>query len=149
MAVLSGSATIRFGVADLLEHEDQDIEEARKEPGGVLVHAEAGDVFVIPAGVAHKTHETVPRAEFALLTPGDGHGIEAEDRRGVLESIEFGGFTMMGAYPEEGSEWDFAVGERVDGGCAPKSWRVPVPRRDPVLGMAEEGICGLWKRQTE
>ncbi|KAL2401527.1 hypothetical protein ABEF93_006859 [Exophiala dermatitidis] len=84
MAVLSGSATIRFGIAD---------GEADGGPGagrgangptsthdpsfkGVFIHAQAGDVFVLPAGVAHKTYDTEPEAGFALLTPGDGHRIE-------------------------------------------------------------------------
>ena len=147
MVILSGSATIRFGVADLFDNVDQDIEVARKEPGGIEVHAEAGDVFVLPAGVAHKTHDTVPRAEFALLTPGEGHGIEAEDRRKALEDIDFDGFTMMGAYPT-GADWDFAVGEAVAQEHPPKSWQVPNPSRDPVLGTAPEGICGQWKQSA-
>jgi len=147
MAVLSGSATIRFGVADLLDSDDEDIERASKEPGGVEVHAEAGDVFVIPAGVAHKTYDTVPRADFALLTPGNGRGIDAEDKRKALEEIHFDGFTMIGAYPNEGGQWDFAVGEQVADEHPPKSWQLPNPSRDPVLGIAKEGICGVWKPQ--
>lgn len=145
MAVLSGSATIRFGVADLLDSEDQDIEQAKKEPGGVEVHAEAGDVFVIPAGVSHKTFDTLPKTEFALLTPGNGRGIDAEDKRRALGEIQFDGFTMIGAYPTEGGQWDFAVGEQVAEEHPPKSWQVPNPSRDPVLGTAKEGICGTWK----
>jgi uncharacterized protein YjlB len=61
------------------------------EDGGVVLQAEAGDVFVIPAGVAHKTHDTRPDAEFALLSPGKGHCIEAEDPVEVLAKIRLEG----------------------------------------------------------
>ncbi|KAJ4414740.1 hypothetical protein N0V82_007732 [Gnomoniopsis sp. IMI 355080] len=142
MAVLSGTATVRFGVADT----SPDLETAAHEEGGVELPAKAGDVFVLPAGTAHKTFDTTP-GEFALLTPGDGHGVKANDMRAALASIKpGGGFTMIGAYPANSGPWDFAVGgERGKGKEYEEVWAVPKPERDPVLGTAEEGICGQWK----
>ncbi|KAJ4394374.1 hypothetical protein N0V93_003591 [Gnomoniopsis smithogilvyi] len=137
MAVLSGTATIRFGVADTSP--DLETAAAAHEEGGVEVPAKAGDIFVLPAGTAHKTFDTTP-GDFALLTPGDGHRVDA---KGVRAD---GGFTMMGAYPADSEPWDYAVGgERVKGEEYEKVWAVPKPERDPVLGTAEEGICGQWK----
>ncbi|KAI9044820.1 uncharacterized protein KD926_010992 [Aspergillus affinis] len=88
------------------------------EKGGVLLEAEAGDVFIIPAGVAHKTHNTKPEAEFALLSPGTGHGIEAS-----------------------GGDWDFVA----TGGDFERVWSVPKPRYDSVLGSSERGLCKTWR----
>ena len=141
MAVLSGTATIRFGVADIevggseqaCDHED----------GGIEIQARAGDVFVLPAGTAHKTFDTRPSGEFRLLTPGDGHGIAAQDVRHTLANVSLSGFTMIGAYPEKGGAWDFAKGgENV--GHYEKVWSIPKPEKDPVLGKAEKGLCGQW-----
>ncbi|PSK54125.1 p21-activated protein kinase-interacting protein 1-like [Elsinoe australis] len=134
MAVLSGHATIRFGVSD-----------ADRDAPGIELEANAGDVFVLPAGTAHKTFDTLPRAEFKLLTPGEGHGIQAQDRRGALEGVQLDGFTMLGAYPE-GSKWDFAVGGE-DVGQYERVWNVARPERDPVFGGEERGLCTRWKAQ--
>lgn len=143
MAVLSGSATIRFGVADTSYDLDASTHGSAKETGGVELHAEAGDVFVIPAGVSHKTFDTVPTAELKLLTPGDGHRIDAEDVNQALEDVEISGFTMLGAYPQDGI-WDFAVGGD-HGGEFARVWNVQKPENDPVLGRAEGGLYELWK----
>ncbi|KAL9617198.1 MAG: hypothetical protein Q9160_008003 [Pyrenula sp. 1 TL-2023] len=143
MVVLSGSATVRFGAADTSSDLETSTYGSGKEDGGVELHAEAGDVFVIPAGVSHKTFDTVPAAELKLLTPGDGHGIDAEDSKQALKDIEISGFTMIGAYPR-GGVWDFAVGGDHSGEFD-KVWNVPKPENDPVLGRAENGLCGLWK----
>ncbi|KAG9790353.1 hypothetical protein KCU88_g1235, partial [Aureobasidium melanogenum] len=142
MAVLSGSATIRFGIADGEADGEADGGAdggARRGANGptsthdppsfkgVFIHAQAGDVFVLPAGVAHKTYDTEPQAEFALLTPGDGHGIEVPPDSSSISTTNAGsaatdanasvntsaaarkcnavittplsGFTMLGAYP--------------------------------------------------
>lgn len=139
MAVLSGTATIRFGVADTSEDLDENTHGSAWEDGGVEVEAEAGDVFIIPAGVAHKSFNTKPEDEFKLLTPGKGHGIEAEDPRKALADIELSGYTMMGAY--SGGEWDFVK----SGGDYEKVWAVPKPEFDPVFGKAEEGLCREWR----
>ncbi|OAL31336.1 hypothetical protein AYO20_08246 [Fonsecaea nubica] len=143
MAVLSGTATIRFGVADTVPDPDENTHGSGKEDGGIELQASAGDVFVIPAGVAHKTFDTQPAAEFKLLTPGDGHNIPAEDVRSALEKLQLDGFTMIGAYPEGGA-WDFAEGGE-SAGHYEDVWNVAAPEKDPVLAKAEEGLCGQWK----
>lgn len=75
MVVLTGTATIRFGVADISD----DASGTSKEEGGIYLEASAGDVFVLPAGTAHKTFDTLPEAPLKLLTPGDG-----QDRKSVV-----------------------------------------------------------------
>ncbi|KAE8362683.1 hypothetical protein BDV27DRAFT_146753 [Aspergillus caelatus] len=139
MAVLSGTASIRFGVADTSPDMELNTHGSAWEEGGVLLEAEAGDVFIIPAGVAHKTHNTKPEAEFALLSPGKGHGIEAENPKKALSEINLDGFTMMGAY--NGGDWDFIA----TGGDFEKVWAVPKPKYDPVLGMSDQGLCKTWR----
>ncbi|KAK2801878.1 hypothetical protein FQN51_005027 [Onygenales sp. PD_10] len=139
MAVLSGTASIRFGVADTSPDLDENTHGSAWEDGGVVLQARAGDVFVIPAGVAHKTHNCKPEAEFKLLSPGSGRGIEAEDPERVLSEIELEGFTMLGAY--SGGSWDFVE----SGGIYEKPWAVPKPRLDPVFGRGERGLCKEWR----
>ncbi|KAI5926857.1 hypothetical protein F4810DRAFT_653840 [Camillea tinctor] len=143
MAVLTGSATIRFGVADKGDDLEQSTFGSAREEGGIEIQATAGDVFVIPAGIAHKTYAAEPAAPFAFLTPGDGHSINVQDPRGSLAEIEFSGFTMIGAYPA-GGEWNFAKGGE-DIGHFDDVWSVDKPVRDPILGEAEEGLRGLWQ----
>ncbi|KAJ5451513.1 Cupin 1 [Penicillium cf. griseofulvum] len=105
MAVLSGTAKIRFGVADTSDDMFENTHGSSWEEGGMELEAQAGDFFIIPAGVAHKTYDTKPEAEFKLLTPGTGHGIEADDPKKALGHIQLSGYTMMGAY--SGGDWDF------------------------------------------
>ena len=138
MAVLSGTARIRFGVADTSSNMNENTYGSSWEEGGVTLEAEAGDVFVIPAGVAHKTHNTKPAAEFALLSPGSGHGIEAKNPRKALSEIQLSGFTMMGAY--SGGYWDFVA----TGGDFEKSWAVPKPKYDPVFRSDKAGLVHTW-----
>ncbi|KAK4539367.1 hypothetical protein LTR36_010997 [Oleoguttula mirabilis] len=145
MAVLTGAATIRFGVADTSDDLEASTHGSSHEDGGVELQARAGDVFVIPAGVSHKTHETSPSAEFKLLTPGDGHYIAGDDVRATLAGLELTGFTMVGAYPK-GSAWDSCsggehAGEKEKG----KVWAVAKPENDPVVGRADDGLVGLWQ----
>jgi uncharacterized protein YjlB len=148
MAVLSGTATIRFGVADTVDDLQESTYGSGREEGGVDIQARAGDVFIVPAGVAHKTHDASPPTEFRLLTPGNGHTIEAEDVTGALVGLELDGFTMIGAYPLDGGEWDFAQGgEHV--GNFERVWGVQKPTRDPVLGEAEEGLVGSWQQTMD
>jgi len=142
MAVLTGNATIRFGVADTDPDLQKNTHGSAWEKGGTELQASAGDVFVIPAGVAHKTYDTTP-AEFALLTPGTGKGIEGADKKRALSEIELNGFTMLGAYPET-SRWDF-VEENMNRSEWRVTWSTAKPDRDPVLGKASEGLSGLWK----
>lgn len=141
-----------------------------REAGGVEVQANAGDVFILPAGTAHKTFNVTEGSTFKLLTPGDGHGIpvsagdpvstsnttgsdapsesEAALERAVLDGIELTGFTMMGSYPLKSGAWDFAIGGE-DAGKFQEVWDVPVPERDPILGESVEGLRGLWKGLVE
>lgn len=142
MVVLSGTATIRFGVADTVSNLEENTHGEGKEPGGIEIQANQGDVFILPAGVAHKTFDTSPEDSFALLTPGEAKGIAAGDIGETLNRIELSGFTMMGAYPQ-GSKWDFETGTE-DHEHFEKTWNVPKPMRDPVLGDSFEGLCGLW-----
>jgi uncharacterized protein YjlB len=146
MAVLTGTAKIRFGVADVVEDMEENTHGSGKEPGGIEVDANAGDVFILPAGTAHKTFDTSPVAEFRLLTPGDGHHImsKGSDVRHTLAEVKLDGFTMVGAYPKGGGKWDFAKGGENDGEYE-KVWSVPKPENDPVLGKSNEGLCGQWR----
>lgn len=148
MAVLSGTATIRFGVADTDPDWEKSTHGTAKEAGGIELQAKAGDVFVLPAGTAHKTFDTSPADSFILLTPGNGHGIDADDPRDALAKLELSGFTMIGAYPRNGGGWDFATGGENKGEYE-KVWSVPMPENDPILGKSEEGVCGLWKNQDK
>lgn len=147
MAVLNGQASIRFGVADISPDLEENTYGSSYEAGGVTVHVTAGDVLVIPAGVSHKTYDTVPRGEFKLLTPGDGSGIEADDTRAAVASIEFDGFTMIGAYPT-GCEWDFQTDGTADRSTWSAIWGVPRPAKDPCFGESVEGLCGLWQDES-
>jgi uncharacterized protein YjlB len=134
MVVLTGTARIRFGVADVPEGDSP----TGKEEGGIEVDANPGDVFILPAGTAHKTFNTIPESSLKLLTPGDGHAVDLEG----LKAVKPDGFTMMGAYPE-GSDWDHAVGGESEGAFE-EVWSVPKPSRDPVLGDQAGGLCELW-----
>ncbi|KAK0392007.1 hypothetical protein NLU13_1505 [Sarocladium strictum] len=147
MAVLSGQAMIRFGVADTSEDMEANTYGQAREEGGVELEAKAGDVFILPAGTAHKTYNAKPETEFTLLTPGDGHRVGGgEDVREALRETEgrITGFTMIGAYPRDSGPWDFQVGGE-DVGAFDKVWRVPLPECDPVLGKSAEGLRGLWQ----
>ena len=144
MAVLSGTATIRFGVADSASDSEESTNGSREDESGIEIEARVGDVFILPAGTAHKTFNASPAEEFMLLTPGDGHHIAAEDARDALSKIELSGFTMIAAYPKDGGVWDFAKGgEHV--GHYEDVWSVAKPENDPVLGKAKEGLCGQWQ----
>jgi uncharacterized protein YjlB len=158
MVVISGQgATIRFGVADALDWESGKLnigERGEGEPGGIDVQAGLGDVFIIPAGVAHKTFRPKPDTkELAFHQPDDIAQGKADQRlddeseerhRSFFANVPIEGeFMMMGAYPR-GGVWDFAVGGEFEGreGAV---WGVDVPREDPVLGERSEGLRGLWK----
>jgi len=158
MAVISGEgASIRFGVADVPNWEQGMLgigERGEGEEGGVEIRAALGDVFIIPAGVSHKTFAPTPETkELAFHQPDDieaGHAAENVSPESEARHREFfskvpveGEFMMMGAYPY-GGVWDFKVG----GEHKEKEWEVwnlPKPQKDPVLGLGNEGLCGLWK----
>lgn len=144
MVVLSGTATVRFGVADTSNDLEASTYGDAREKGGIEVDARAGDVFVIPAGVAHKTYNTSPGESFALLTPGFGRGVRTDDVEGALGKVALSGFTMMGAYPKNCGTWDFSVGGE-DVKDFARCWSISKPERDPVLGLSPEGLYGQWK----
>lgn len=147
MAVLSGSATIRFGVADTTADMEANTTGGAWEGGGIELHAEAGDVFILPAGTAHKTYDTRPEAPFALLTPGDGHrilgGAGADEVRKALEEVELSGFTMIGAYPYGGGEWDFAEGGESEG-----AYEVMNGTFSGICAKADIDAEGMGRSQT-
>jgi uncharacterized protein YjlB len=146
MVVLTGQATIRFGVADTSDDMQENTHGDAKEEGGIELEAHAGDVFIIPAGVAHKTFDTKPAAPFKRLSPGDGHGVPADFRDQLDGTIELSGFTMMGSYPADGGPWDFAVGGE---GAAVYAdvWSIPPPKMDPMLGNSKQGLRTLWSQR--
>ncbi|OAL04677.1 hypothetical protein IQ06DRAFT_290717 [Phaeosphaeriaceae sp. SRC1lsM3a] len=157
VVVSGGSATIRFGVADAPDWAAGKYgigERAGGEDGGVEIEAGLGDVFIIPAGVSHKTFRTdPPTEELAFHQPEDikqGHAAQSLDEESEMRHRSFfekvpvqGEFMMMGAYPR-GGVWDFAVGGEHEG-KEREVWDVRMPERDPVLGEGEEGIRGMWK----
>lgn len=138
MVVISGgSARILFGRADADAAED-----AQGKECGILLDAELGDVFVLPAGVAHKTHDPCPLTE-GLAFHERPDGVDEQASREFLAKVPLEGeFMMMGAYPS-GGKWDFAVGGEHRGRFG-EVWDVEVPERDPVLGASEVGLRGLW-----
>jgi uncharacterized protein YjlB len=159
MIVVSGQgATIRFGVADAQDWEMGKLEVGERgqgEQGGVEIRAGLGDVFIIPAGVSHKTFKPSPETkELAFHQPEDiaqGKANQNLDDESEARHREFfakvpieGEFMMMGAYPR-GGVWDFAVGGEHEGKEG-DVWNVEMPREDPVLGNSEEGLRELWKR---
>lgn len=157
MAVISGgSAKIRFGVADSKEDREpnlglgtagRDTNEEGREEGGVLLDAAVGDVFILPAGVAHKTHNPLPETDgIEFHQPPDKNDEEGTKR--FFECIPITGeFMMMGAYPR-GGEWDFAVGGEHEGHFH-DVWNIEVPELDPVLGKSGEGLTALWTEEDK
>ncbi|KAL2812323.1 hypothetical protein BJX63DRAFT_421885 [Aspergillus granulosus] len=132
MVVLSGPGTIRWGTADLSDDPQKhtygtpgtDFEE-----GSMFIEVEAGDLFVIPTGVAHKSFDV------RAVDP---------DPTAFVGSLQVKGFTMMGAYPR-GMSWGWAEGGQ-HVGAYEDVWRVRNADLDPVLG-AEGGINVFWNRR--
>jgi uncharacterized protein YjlB len=151
MAVVSGTgATIRFGSADTSDNMDNNTygtEGVDYEEGGVEVKAGLGDVFVIPAGVAHKTFDVDPESPgLKQMASESGHlPVEREEARRALEKVDLSGghFMMCGAYPL-GSDWDFKEGGEHQGRFE-EVWGVKKPEKDPVLGVDEKGLVVLWR----
>jgi uncharacterized protein YjlB len=157
VVVSGGTATIRFGVADTPNWVQGHLAPGARgggEAGGVDIIASLGDVFIIPAGVSHKTFAPYPETmDLIFHQPADlerGRARETLDEKSEERHRDFfaqvpieGEFMMMGAYPR-GGVWDFKVGgehkERED-----DVWGVDVPEQDPVLGLREEGLRGLWR----
>ncbi|KAI8932504.1 hypothetical protein NX059_010685 [Plenodomus lindquistii] len=156
MVVISGKgATIRFGVADDPSWAPGRFgfgERGEGEQGGVDIEARLGDVFVIPAGVSHKTFNPQPEtSQLAFHQPLEMENGRARDvskerekeHREFFENVKVEGeFMMMGAYPY-GGVWDFKIGGEHEGREG-EVWEVKKPRSDPVLGYSQEGLLGLW-----
>ncbi|KAL4881824.1 hypothetical protein BJY04DRAFT_217893 [Aspergillus karnatakaensis] len=146
MIVLSGPGTIRFGTADLAADPEKHTygkPGVDFEDGSTWIDVEAGDLFVIPAGVTHKSYDVrEKRQDPTCLSGGGAHRIEAADPREFVRGLQVGGFTMMGAYPGDAT-WGWAEGgehiRRFE-----DVWRVRNPDLDPVFG-AERGVNEFWK----
>jgi uncharacterized protein YjlB len=143
MAVLSGPGLVRFGVADLVDDWKEHTYGTGFEDGSVLVEAEVGDVFVIPAGVSHKNYD--PRAkdmESGFLT-GGGHELDGDGGTEVVKDLQMPStFVMIGSYPQ-GSGWTWAEGgDHV--GRFEEVWNVKLPGQDPLFGDVG-GIKDYWK----
>jgi len=97
LGVAEGEATLRLG-----------------GPDGVEVKVSAGDVVIIPAGVAHQR---------------------------VLASTDF---VVVGAYPPGEEQYDTLRGNPADRPRADQSIaKLPVPETDPVRGKSG-GLTELW-----
>lgn len=135
---------IDTGATDWRKQEDQsEGEGVYYESGGLELAVHAGDAFIIPAGVAHKSYNPAETAEEAVaLTGGSFHGVTGgDDTRKVVAECELSGFTMIGAYPE-GRDWTWAEGG-AHVGAFEKVWGVSRPKLDPLVGE-EGGLNVLW-----
>lgn len=90
LCISTGSARLCFG------HEDN--------PSNITPTVSAGDVIVVPAGVAHR----------------------------LLEDIE-GGFEMVGSYPK-GKSWDMCYGKKGEEKKIKEIEKLGWWKRDPVFG---------------
>ncbi|KAL4760669.1 cupin domain-containing protein [Aspergillus foveolatus] len=149
MVVLSGRGRIRWGEADFGDPANwrkHTFGEAH-ETGGVETEVEAGDIFLVPAGVAHKSFDTDSEQPDAVVLTGEtAHAIDSDDPKEKVIELErqgkLTGFVMMGAYPR-GVEWTWAVGgDHV--GRFEEVWNLPTPEWDPVVGKGEGGIHRFW-----
>ncbi|KAL1846924.1 hypothetical protein Plec18170_008892 [Paecilomyces lecythidis] len=149
MVVLSGPGTIRWGTADLNDDPQKHtygISGRDYEGGGVFVNVDAGDLFVIPAGVAHKSfNPKTPNPDPECLTGGEAHRIESDDPRKFVGELKVSGFTMMGAYPQ-GMSWGWAEGGAHIGRYQ-SVWDVENPKLDPYFGD-KGGINIYWNRRN-
>lgn len=145
MIVLSGPGKIRWGTADFGDDPEQHTYGTASEDGALYTDANVGDVFIVPAGVTHKSYDPNSTANDARgLTEGGNHGIQADDPRKVVGDLEVSGFVMMGAYPH-GVEWGWSEGgDHV--GRYESVWNVKMPDLDPFFG-ANGGINDYWKRR--
>ncbi|OAL03010.1 cupin domain-containing protein [Phaeosphaeriaceae sp. SRC1lsM3a] len=111
LCVFSGRAKLLFG--------------GEANPGKVEAEVSAGDVLVVPAGVAHR----------------------------LVEDVE-GGFSMVGAYPK-GCSWDMCYGKGGEGDLSWKVGDVKWFEKDPLYGedgpvlWGREKLEGRSKEKTE
>lgn len=141
MVVVSGPGRIRWGVADLDEDEEKHTYGDAREEGGLLLDVNVGDLFVIPAGVAHKNYDPFTTLPLVNCLTGNARGIESDDPREMVQGLKMKGFMMMGAYPR-GENWSWG-----DGGDSPDFvavWNVENPEFDPFVGSGG-GVGKYWK----
>ncbi|KAF5690453.1 hypothetical protein FDENT_3836 [Fusarium denticulatum] len=144
MVVVSGPGRIRWGVADLSDDPQEHTSGTAYEDGGLELEVNVGDLFVIPAGIAHKSFDpSANTASFGCMT-GDARGIAAENPRIAVAEVPLEGFCMMGAYPR-GFSWTWDEGgDSADDFEA--VWGVKNPTADPFTGD-NGGISKYWKTQ--
>ncbi|KAM0430040.1 hypothetical protein ACHAPT_006046 [Fusarium lateritium] len=146
MVVASGPGRIRWGVADLSDDWEQHTYGVAYEEGGLDLEVNVGDLFVIPAGVSHKSYDpTATHIEADCLT-GAARGITVENARVAVSELPIRGFVMMGAYPR-GFSWTWEEG----GGSQEEFeavWNVRNPDFDPVVGQ-KGGTNKYWKNQQQ
>lgn len=144
MVIVSGPGKIRWGAADLSDDGQEHTYGSAFEDGSLELEVNVGDVFVIPAGIAHKSFDPrAAEAEFGCLT-GSARGVESEDPRKAVGELPLTGFMMMGAYPQ-GFTWDWGEGgDHV--GRFETVWSTSNPDMDPVLGD-KGGVGKYWKTQ--
>lgn len=150
MVVLSGPGTIRWGAADLSDDPQKHTYGSAGsdyEDGSFFAEANAGEVWIVPAGVAHKSfNPEAPHPDPHILTGRTAHRIESDDHRKFVGELKVSGFTMMGAYPR-GMEWSSVFGgEHV--GRYESVWNVQNAELDPVLGD-KGGINTYWNQRHE
>ncbi|KAF4457621.1 cupin protein [Fusarium austroafricanum] len=146
MVVVSGPGRIRWGVADLSDDWQEHTYGKAYEDGGLEVEVNVGDLFVIPAGVAHKSYDPTATVETFGSMTGAARGIVADNARIAVAEVPLEGFCMMGAYPR-GFSWTWDEGgDSADDFEA--VWKLGNPAADPVTGE-KGGLNKYWKNQVE
>ncbi|KAL6230727.1 hypothetical protein BDW75DRAFT_244560 [Aspergillus navahoensis] len=98
MVVLSGPGKIRWSTADFGDDLQAHTYGSASDDGTLSVDVNAGDLFVIPAGVTHKSFDPIaPNPDPQCLTGGGAHKIEAKDPRTFVGELNLSGFSENGA----------------------------------------------------